>query len=1015
MTALRLFEFATTAALAVTLSALPTTHGRLADRSRVVKARGSRRDYNNLAIEGAAYRGRHENTAVDADAGDGGETSATKNYRNVKRGMISNNIRDGGGSPPDHENKVGGRDLGFGADSNRQLRGTSSTETPEEFSRRLSGQLTGCCYTYQKYSAAKMCSLYGQDCESGETPSHDSGDESCEQEGLSFIGISFSVNTPSGNPYSYQLCDQFPMENIIDRNYDYVMSMDEDGWLVGGGYKSFDYSGKMPYIDSSHTELLRIGSLDVDKGGTTIEQVYEAMSSVTFAPFSIYPEYLKGGGGHHSGDNEDQQRVPSGDVTLIVSVVDTYEDGDSYSSYEIFLNNLFSAMQAVNGGSCMDDHDTDPHVSMARGVKFKSAYHQEQYMYSANLEVAVWQAMYPKGTPIGSKGYASFPPGSRGNKQYVGYGNLYFFFDRANITKAFRPYRDLTDDEAAYATLYTSSDVSSYYANTNEIGFDYSGSGDGGGGNWEHNPYSWKATMAMHDMTDGWDLPPNCEQEGETFFGIPLSRKSDSSLQVSTSFQEQFNFEHIIDRNYTYIKSFGTNHGWLVGEQIGNGAGSIVDKDTAHIPIFYIGTTNPNMGGISLSNLIKVGKRIEFGTLYIKPAFVFIDDNGHIKLQFEMDPNSALAYLYDNLCKELGIAWNYDTPYNKEGVYTNCAMHASGDRAKYGCGPDGTGVGGFCPQMTVAYSARFQSEEHAAAYLDQCNNYVDYWRSLYPSGVAVGTNQFCPSGGCLGLFLNRYDLYNVFKPDLGGSWVEYGGGSLQPTFSPAPTWKGGCDEPHNFHLDKCFRKRMKPKASAVVWDSLGAVGQFSIFLIAFMAVTLSISIFLARARKRRRKGESYIDFMFRDAKRKSKKRKKRRLKGNKDLEESMLGDEKSRSRRSSRSKSRSRSKSKARERERERVRESARDGKIPRHDEDEETSNRKDKRSKEEKSVSGRSHRSSKSRSMSRSRRSSSRHKSQDARSSSRSHVEGDATSPRSVKPSRKDDDENLSPRTRLV
>ena len=111
-----------------------------------------------------------------------------------------------------------------------------------------------------------MCSLYNRDCESGETPSHDSGDESCEQEGLSFIGISFSVNTAYGNPYSYQLCDQFPMENIIDRDYNYVMSMDEDGWLVGGGYKSFDYSGKMPYIDSSHTELLRIGSLDTDKG-----------------------------------------------------------------------------------------------------------------------------------------------------------------------------------------------------------------------------------------------------------------------------------------------------------------------------------------------------------------------------------------------------------------------------------------------------------------------------------------------------------------------------------------------------------------------------------------------------------------------------------------------------------------------------------------------------------------------------------------------------------------------------
>jgi hypothetical protein len=114
--------------------------------------------------------------------------------------------------------------------------------------RKLSSQLTGCCYSYQGYYAADLCALYGNDCESGETPSHDSGDGSCQQDGLSFIGVSFSVNTAYGNPYSYQLCDQFPMENIIDRSYDYVMSMDEDGWLVGGGYKSFDYSGKMPYV-----------------------------------------------------------------------------------------------------------------------------------------------------------------------------------------------------------------------------------------------------------------------------------------------------------------------------------------------------------------------------------------------------------------------------------------------------------------------------------------------------------------------------------------------------------------------------------------------------------------------------------------------------------------------------------------------------------------------------------------------------------------------------------------------
>jgi len=315
-------------------------------------------------------------------------------------------------------------------------------------------------------------------------------------------------------------------------------------------------------------------------------------------------------------------------------------------------------------------------------------------------------------------------------------------------------------------------------------------------------------------------------------------------------------------------------------------------------------------GGISLSDLIKIAQNIEFGTLYIKPAFVFVDDDGHVKLQFEADMDSALGYLYDTLCKELGITWNYESPSNKLGVYSNCAMHAAGDRAKYGCGPDGTGQGGFCPQMTLAYKPRFNSEQSAAAYLDRCNNYVDFWRQMYPSGVAVGTSKFCPKGGCLALFLNRLDVYEVFKPDLGGSWVQYNGASMPPTFSPAPTWKGGCDEPHNFHLDKCFRKRYKPKASAVAWSALGSVGQFSVMVVACMAVTLSISIFLARARKKRRRGESYLGFFFRDLTRK--RRKKRKKKGS-TMEDGLL-DAGSRRSKSTKRSGTSRSRSKSRHR-----------------------------------------------------------------------------------------------------
>jgi hypothetical protein len=247
------------AGILLVVALVDPARARLADRSRVVKARGSgRRDKNGLAIEGGAYRGRTVSGGGGDDYDDG----------RVVRGAVPTTTTTRRTTERREEEDMtpaGGEDAGESRSTNEGLlRGPSSSEpgssaeewsehdaivgeSPEAFSRRLSSQLTGCCYTYQSSSASSMCSLYGHNCQGGGGgDNHNSGDESCGQKGLSFIGVSFSVNTANGNPYSYQLCDQFPMENIIDRSYTYVMSMDEDGWLVGGGYKSFDYSGKMP-------------------------------------------------------------------------------------------------------------------------------------------------------------------------------------------------------------------------------------------------------------------------------------------------------------------------------------------------------------------------------------------------------------------------------------------------------------------------------------------------------------------------------------------------------------------------------------------------------------------------------------------------------------------------------------------------------------------------------------------------------------------------------------------------
>ena len=57
------------------------------------------------------------------------------------------------------------------------------------------------------------------------------------------------------------------MDKVQDRDYEYVFSTNDDGWLVGGGEPGPPTSYKLAAKDSAHVEIMRIGTYEPAWGG----------------------------------------------------------------------------------------------------------------------------------------------------------------------------------------------------------------------------------------------------------------------------------------------------------------------------------------------------------------------------------------------------------------------------------------------------------------------------------------------------------------------------------------------------------------------------------------------------------------------------------------------------------------------------------------------------------------------------------------------------------------------------
>lgn len=94
-------------------------------------------------------------------------------------------------------------------------------------------------------------------------------------DGLAFLGLSLSRKSKRGHPESATHQQSFDLDLFQDRDYEYLFSSNDDGWLVGGGEPGPPTSYKLAAKDSAHVEIMRIGTYREDWGGVPKEIIVE--------------------------------------------------------------------------------------------------------------------------------------------------------------------------------------------------------------------------------------------------------------------------------------------------------------------------------------------------------------------------------------------------------------------------------------------------------------------------------------------------------------------------------------------------------------------------------------------------------------------------------------------------------------------------------------------------------------------------------------------------------------------
>lgn len=251
-------------------------------------------------------------------------------------------------------------------------------------------------------------------------------------DGLAFLGLSLSRRSDQGHPDSITHQTAFDFNEVIDRDYEFIFSTNDDGWLVGGGEYGPPKSYKLAAKDSAHVEIMRIGTFEPNWGGLSKSDIIQAIQSgnILIPQIEVVPTAVVA-----NGDRPPELEIRFDMEPKFLDVNDLNAPLPINWQLRFIHNQLFKYFQFPSRFCPGAFHST-----IVRKAEFRSKDHERQYFAKCDAVVQKWKEAGPKPLntdALDEKGQPLKKSSDASDAQYN--SGLWLFTDRENIDNYFAP------------------------------------------------------------------------------------------------------------------------------------------------------------------------------------------------------------------------------------------------------------------------------------------------------------------------------------------------------------------------------------------------------------------------------------------------------------------------------------------------------------------------------------------------------------------------------------------------